>query len=128
MLIKFESGKGPSVLMLDDIAVTLLKKMGMSGDVPGALLARDLPAVLTKLKAALSSGKEVDADEVATLPHDEPISERVHLATRAQPLIELLAIAGERGGDVICGSVPPVAAAYLAMIIRSGVEILHNVI
>jgi hypothetical protein len=101
VLIKFESKDGPSVLMFDDIAVTLLKKMGMSGDVPGAVLAKDLPAVLTRLKGALSSEEDLDADDVATLPHDEPITERIRLATRAQPLVELLSIAEERGGDVM---------------------------
>ena len=99
MLIKFESEEGLSVLMFNDIAATLLRMMGMSGNVPGVVHAKDIPAALSELQASLSSEEKPYADDAATLPN-ESTSERVHLATRAQPLIELLTNAGRRGGDV----------------------------
>ena len=99
MLIKFESEEGLSVLMFDDIAAILLRMMGMSGKVPGVVQAKDIPAALSELQAALSNEEKPYADDAVVL-RNESTSERVHLATRAQPLIELLTNAGRRGGDV----------------------------
>ena len=99
MLIKFESEEGLNVLMFDDIAATLLKMMGMSGEVPGVLHAKDIPAAISELRVAISNEEKPYADDAAIL-RNEPTSERVHLATRARPLIELLTNAGRRGGDV----------------------------
>ena len=71
----------------------------MSGKVPGVVQAKDIPAALSQLQAALSNKDEPYPDDAAIL-RDESTSERVHLATRAQPLVELLTNAGTRGGDV----------------------------
>ena len=49
MLIKFNSDVG-AFTMFGDVAVPLLKAMGHSGTVPGALLAADIPAALALLK------------------------------------------------------------------------------
>ena len=54
MLIKFDSEVG-SFIMNGDIAVQLLKAMGHSGTVPSAILARDIPAALARLKAAVAA-------------------------------------------------------------------------
>ena len=86
MLIQFESGEGPSVLMAHDIAVT----MGMSGREPGAVLAKDIPTVLATSRVALSVEGKAGAEEVAILPHAAPISERVHLAPGHSRSLNLL--------------------------------------
>ena len=98
MLIKFESEEGLSVLMFDDIAAALLKVMGMSGEVPGRVQAKDIPAALSRLQAALSEEKPCAGD--TAILASKATSERVHLAARAQPLIELFENAGRRGGEV----------------------------
>ena len=50
MLVKFDSKVG-GLTMFGDVAVTLLKATGNSGTVPGALLAKDIPPALQRLKA-----------------------------------------------------------------------------
>ena len=92
MLIQFNSQEGLSVLMFDEIAATLIRMMGIYGKAPGVVQAKDIPA-------ALSNEERPYADDVAILPN-QSTSERVHLATRAKPLIELLTNAGRCGGDV----------------------------
>jgi hypothetical protein len=53
MLVTFTSKAYADITMFGDIAVTLLKMMGHSGTVPGAILAADLPAALSRLTAAI---------------------------------------------------------------------------
>jgi len=94
MLVKFDSKVG-GITMFGDVAVTLLKAMGNSGTVPGALLATDIPPALERLKAAVAAAapaKEGGRDE------REP---KVSLRQRAYPLIELLERAAKAGADVL---------------------------
>jgi hypothetical protein len=97
MLVKFRSDAG-DMTMFGDVGVTLLKMMGQSGGLPGALLAKDVPAALEKLKrgAAIApvpsdSGPDPGQDE-------EP---KVSLQQRAFPLIELLGRCVEKSCNVI---------------------------
>jgi uncharacterized protein DUF1840 len=96
MLVKFDSEVG-GVTMFGDVAVKLLKMMGHSGTVPGALLAKDIPAALAQLKAALAMTQD---------HHDAPVKDedggqsRVSLRQRAYPLIELMERAAARGVDI----------------------------
>ena len=69
MLVKFRSEAG-NITMFGDVAVTLLKMMGQSGVLPGALVAKDVPAALERLKRAAAvapepstRGKESAADD-----------------------------------------------------------------
>jgi hypothetical protein len=93
MLVKFDSKVG-GLQMFGDIAVTLLKAMGNSGTVPGALLAQDIPPALERLKSAVAAapGKEGEA------AGEEP---KVSLRQRAFPLIDLLERAAKAGADVL---------------------------
>jgi hypothetical protein len=96
MLVKFESEVG-GVSMFGDVAVTLLKMMGHSGTVPSALLAKDIPAALEKLNAALGmtpADSESGQDEEGTRQNN------VSLRKRAFPLIELMERAAARGVDI----------------------------
>ncbi|HVY07750.1 MAG TPA: DUF1840 domain-containing protein [Burkholderiales bacterium] len=97
MLVKFDSDAG-SFTMNGDIAVQLLRAMGHSGTVPSAILARDIPAALTRLKSAVSAAPETpddkDDDEDRA---DAPVS----LRQRAFPLIDLLSRAVEKNAEVM---------------------------
>jgi hypothetical protein len=98
MLVKFDSAAG-TITMFGDVAVQLLHMMGHSGTVPSALLARDIPAAIAKLKAALGTVPEAPSG-----PADEDGRDRepkVSLRQRAHPLIELLERAASRGADVL---------------------------
>jgi hypothetical protein len=91
MLVTFKSDAYADITMFGDVAVTLLKLMGHSGTVPGAILAEDLPEALEHLKKALEGG--AGATPTGTSPDSEgndPAEPVVSLGNRAVPLIELL--------------------------------------
>jgi hypothetical protein len=97
VLVKFNSDAG-ALTMFGDVARKLLKMMGQTGDVPGALLAPDISAALERLKPAVAS--EPDARQGAGRAErdgEPPVSIR----QRAFPLIELLARAAKQERDVV---------------------------
>jgi hypothetical protein len=96
MLVKFDSDAG-AITMFGDVAVTLLKLMGQSGGIPGAILAADIPAALEKLQKAVAT----QAAHPKARPDDETEEPNVSLRQRAFPLIELLQRAAQRKADVI---------------------------
>jgi hypothetical protein len=99
MLITFSTPAYPKITMFGDIAVKLLKLMGHSGKIPGALSAGDVPAALQKLRAGVQAQA---ATEPETAENDDPAAEpRVGLATRAFPLIELLEAAAAAEKEVM---------------------------
>ena len=96
MLVRFHSKASGSVTMFGDIAAELLRLMGMSGVVPGAVLARDVPEALRRLRQAVGSP---EGDRIPQPPsskgrekEDEENGEfaKVNLRTRAHPLLQLL--------------------------------------
>jgi hypothetical protein len=97
MLVRFHC-KAEAFTMLGDTAQTLLRMMGMSGDVPGALLAQDAPQALERLRRALETGKGEKKEDASSGYHEE---QKVGLATRAFPLVQLLETATTRKCDVI---------------------------
>jgi len=96
MLVKFDSEVG-AITMFGDIAVALLKAMGNSGTVPGALLAKDIPPALERLKAAVAAAPA----EGSGRGEQEQKEPKVSLRQRAYPLIELLERAAKADADVL---------------------------
>lgn len=95
--------------MFGDPALTLLKMMGHSGTVPGALLAGEIPAVLARLEQALNAAGP-EAGEVRGAPSvagDPDAAPAVGLRLRAHPLIQLLSAAARSGCDVTWRQEPP---------------------
>lgn len=82
--------------MFGNVAESLLKMMGQSGNVPGAILAEDVDNALQELQRNL----DAVPDEVVEST-DEEDSNRVALRTRAIPLIELLQSAKAAGENVL---------------------------
>jgi uncharacterized protein DUF1840 len=95
MLVRFDSKAG-TITMFGEVAVELLKLMGQTGALPGALLAADIPAAVQRLRGALD--RQPAGKSEATQEDDEP---KVGLRQRAFPLIELLERAAKGGADVI---------------------------
>ena len=95
MLVRFDSKAG-TLTTFGDVAVRLLRMMGQSGDIPGALLARDIPAAAQRLRDALGRQGEEEAQV-----RDAEGEDRVSLRNRAFPLIELLERAARTDADVI---------------------------
>jgi hypothetical protein len=101
MIVTFQSRAHADIMMFGDIAVSLLKLMGHSGTVPGALQAEDIPTALEHLKKAVSANKAVVTDTSDRVEEEESGERTVHLAHRALPLIELLAAAARAKCDVM---------------------------
>ena len=94
MLVRFDSKVG-MLQMFGDVAKTLLRMMGQSGSVPGAILAKDIPAAVERLRQGVGMAPKAaeKADENGEAP--------VNLSQRAFPLIELLERAAKSGADVV---------------------------
>jgi hypothetical protein len=90
MLVTFTTNAYADITLFGDVAQTLLKMMGHSGAVPGALAATDVPEALSRLTAAIETGKATPPP-----PDPDPDEPAVSLAHRALPLIELLAAAAK---------------------------------
>ena len=100
MIVTFSTDAFGDMTMFGDVAVSLLKKMGHSGTVPGAIMADDVPAALAKLTTAIKALKEQQADPSSTSNKDES-EPAVSLAKRALPLINLLNAAAKKKTDVM---------------------------
>lgn len=109
MLVTFRTPAYADIMMFGDIAVQLLKLMGHSGTVPGALLAEDIPEALDRLKKAIAAQpaavpeqeKKDRDDEEEEEEEDKETEPPVSLAHRALPLIELLTAAAAARCDVL---------------------------
>ena len=117
MLVTFKTSAAGDITMFGSAAVSLLRMMGQSGHVPGALMAEDIPAALDELRKALAE----QPDAGGTAPANEPTSgpgviaesdtghlnvdddETTHvaLAKRATPLIGLLEKARDANASVL---------------------------
>jgi len=96
MLVTFTTDAYADITMFGDVALAMLKMMGHSTTVPGAILAADVPAALSRLTAAIEAEKA--APPVEDKDADEPV---VSLAHRALPLIDLLAAAAKAESNVM---------------------------
>lgn len=102
MLVTFTTEAHADITMFGDVALTLLKLMGHSGTVPGALMAEDVPAALERLRTAVAASPEMPLDpQDGTAAADDDDQPHVSLAHRAMPLIELLRDAAAAGKNVM---------------------------
>ena len=96
MLVTFTTKAYADITMFGDIALAMLKMMGHSTTVPGAILAEDVPAALNRLTAAIEA--ERASPPVQNQDSDEPV---VSMSHRALPLINLLAAAARANSNVM---------------------------
>jgi len=107
MIVKFSTRTG-ALTMHGDAAVTLLKAMGHSGTVPGAILAADLPDALALLRRKLEDDAKAapppapppapaSADEDDEQEREPPVSLRM----RSVPLIDMIETAIARDSDLM---------------------------
>jgi hypothetical protein len=102
MLITFSSSVYANITMFGDVALRLLKLMGHSATVPGALLAEDIPPALQRLEAAVEADKRLPEAEPSEVGEDGEVA--VSLSHRALPLIELLKAAAKAKSNVMWDS------------------------
>ncbi|MHB1215167.1 MAG: DUF1840 domain-containing protein [Thiobacillus sp.] len=96
MLVTFTTDAYADITLFGDVALALLKMMGHSATVPGAILAADVPAALSRLTAAIDAEKSTPPIEDKDT--DEPA---VSMAHRALPLMALLAAAARAESNVM---------------------------
>ncbi|MSP98437.1 MAG: DUF1840 domain-containing protein [Betaproteobacteria bacterium] len=97
MLIRFHSRAG-GFTMHQETAVPLLRLMGMSGDIPGALLEKDLPQALERLKKGLAG---MQPEKPKGSPRSDSQEEKIGLGVRAYPLTQLLEASAKNSCDVV---------------------------
>ncbi len=90
MLVTFTTNAYADITMFGDVALAMLKMMGHSTTVPGAIVAEDVPAALSRITAAIEA--ETASQPVEAKDADEP---PVSMKNRALPLIGLLAAAAK---------------------------------
>ena len=100
MLVTFSCSAYADIMMFGDVAVRLLRLMGHSGTVPGAILAEDVQAALERLVAAIQAEQQLSRPEKSG---DEEAGEPVvvSLSHRALPLVELLEAAAKAKCNVM---------------------------
>ena len=103
MLITFKTPAYADITMFGDVAKALIKMMGHSGTIPGAILAEDVPKALEKLRAAVAHNPNAPLNPHRDDDDDEDAarSESVSLAKRALPLLELLEAAAREEKNVM---------------------------
>ncbi|MGD2021038.1 MAG: DUF1840 domain-containing protein [Thiohalocapsa sp.] len=102
MLITFKTPAYADITMFGDVAKTLIKMMGHSGTIPGAILAEDVPTALEKLRTAVARNPNAPLNPQRDDDDDEAArSESVSLAKRALPLVELLEAAARDEKNVL---------------------------
>jgi len=95
VLVRFDSKAG-TLTTFGEVAVNLLRMMGQSGAIPGAILAQDIPAAVERLRRAVAQEPQPRPQQNAD--DSEP---PVNVSQRAFPVIELLERAAKMGADVI---------------------------
>ncbi len=105
MIVRFHSKAAAGVTMFGDVAVALLHLMGMSGVIPGAVKAADVPEALRRIRQGLASPERAPQPARPRRAGDDEDSEKedrsISLRTRAFPLVELLEAAAAQQCDVV---------------------------
>lgn len=96
MLVTFTTRAHGNIVFFGDVAIQLLKMMGQSGVVPGAILKENVSMALQQLESALLGEKTTTNEK--TSDDNEP---NVSLKHRALPLIDLLKAAASEKCDVL---------------------------
>ena len=96
MPVTFHTPNHAAVVYTDNVGVAMLKLMGRTGNVPGALDADHVPAALDTLQQRLRAESDAPAAEAPADDNAAPIG----AGTRAFPLVELLEAAIAAGDYV----------------------------
>jgi hypothetical protein len=101
VLVTFSCPVYADITLFGDVAVRLLRLMGHSGRVPGALLSADVPEALERLEAAIEAERQQPGPEEEEEDEASGRERVVPFAHRAFPLIELLRAAVREKSNVM---------------------------
>ena len=97
MLVTFSTNAYSDITLFGDVALSLLKMMGHSATIPGAILAADVPMALSRLTNSINAEKASPPDD-----KDEDRDEsEMSMAQRSLPLINLLTAAAKANSNVM---------------------------
>jgi len=106
MLITFKSRASQDLIMMKDLAITLLGIIGKHMGERGVITQAELPQAIHKLEAAVSDAKRphpadssVSPGRAANDEEDEPL----HLGQRAYPFLDMLRASEREGCDILWG-------------------------
>lgn len=100
MFVTFSTDAHTDIMMFKEDALALLKMMGHSETVPGAILAADVSTALEKLKTA-SQKETALSQNTAEDENSENLEQPISANHRAWPLINLLTAAAQKQKDVL---------------------------
>ncbi len=105
MLITFKSHAAQDLIMMRDLAVTLLGIIGKHLGERGVITVEELPRAIHKLEAAVSDAKRTHPAEtsVSDGKHDDDEDEPLHLGQRAYPFLDMLRASQREGVDILWG-------------------------
>ncbi|PJD90611.1 MAG: hypothetical protein CK424_08000 [Legionella sp.] len=96
MLVTFQTDAYESITLFGEVAKRLLVLMGQSGQVPGAILAHDVPDALARLSRAVEQERQRSSKKIDQEPEPD-----VSLVHRALPVMSLLQAATDKHCDVL---------------------------
>lgn len=104
MLITFKSHAAQDLIMMKDLAITLLGIIGKHLGERGVITTEEMPRAIQKLEAAVSDAKKSHpANPSVTDKDDEPEDEPLHLGQRAYPFLDMLRLSQKEGANVLWG-------------------------
>ncbi len=105
MLITFKSHASQDLIMMKDLAITLLGIIGKRLGERGVITTEELPRAIKKLEAAVDDAKHAHPAGAAVAPEkaDEEDDEPLHLGQRAYPFLDMLRASEREGANVLWG-------------------------
>ena len=97
MLVTFKTKSYANITMFGEVGKKMLEMIGFGVDIPGAIIAADVPQALQNLKKNLEAVRDI-VDPVSEEDDDQPA---VSLHTRSVPLVALLQSAVDDENDVM---------------------------
>lgn len=98
MPLTFHTKSYADIPYLNDVGKQLITLMGHTPNVPGAILASDLPAAIAHLRAAIAATETPQPETDEGADEDE---RSISLSKRALPLLELLEAASAEKENVM---------------------------
>ncbi len=98
MIVTFKTKSYADITMFGDVATHLLKLMGHSGTVPGAIQAEDVSDYKNRLQEAVN--KAATNDEKND-DNDDEDNASISIEKRALPLIQLFESAEKANADIM---------------------------
>ncbi|MDF1758489.1 MAG: DUF1840 domain-containing protein [Legionellaceae bacterium] len=99
MLVTFYCNAYENITMFGDVAKKILNFMQHSGEVPGAIVAKEVPNALESLKTAIDKHKSIQSHLPNFTQEDEEPD--IGIEKRAVPIIALLEAAVKAKCDVL---------------------------